>query len=355
MSKRNLRSLERLADEEQELYTNIRRGRIRKQNEVRRSDAVTKNQICDKSDNSEDSHCKNLPDNIKFKLEEENKQTFLVKNVVSKKLDLIMNKPLYLKEKLTEVEKVQVGNSTERAQKEVFRFISFDSFFLSLNQHTNKPNLFSSSNIKMYSEEDFKLKFWSYILEEIFGYGNITLKWGDTVPGSLSKSNIVSKMDLRVSATSAPLDLSMTEFAKECTSPQVGITIKTSPEFTPEECTMYPFGIRPKQYMVVNVATFSYPATKSQVNEGGIEKLVNALSYIKSSASGMKAKIDDARTKRHISKIDDLVGTSTVADTEEWETKVIWPDMSVLEDSRDWDDNSEDAEENIHDEEDDEE
>lgn len=35
MSKRNLRSLERLADEEQELYTNIRRGRIRKQNEVR--------------------------------------------------------------------------------------------------------------------------------------------------------------------------------------------------------------------------------------------------------------------------------------------------------------------------------
>lgn len=69
----------------------------------------------------------------------------------------------------------------------------------------------------------------------------------------------------------------------------------------------------------------------------------------------MKAKIDDARTKRHISKIDDLVGTSTVADTEEWETKVIWPDMSVLEDSRDWDDNSEDAEENIHDEEDDEE
>lgn len=84
---------------------------------------VTKNQICDKSDNSEDSHCKNLPDNIKFKLEEENKQTFLVKNVVSKKLDLIMNKPLYLKEKLTEVEKVQVGNSTERAQKEVFRFM----------------------------------------------------------------------------------------------------------------------------------------------------------------------------------------------------------------------------------------
>lgn len=113
--------------------------------------------------------------------------------------------------------------------------------------------------------------------------------------------------------------------------------------------------VQSKQYMVVNVATFSYPATKSQVNEGGIEKLVNVLSYIKSSALSMKAKIDDERTKRHISKIDDFVGTSTVADTEEWETKLIWPDMSVLEDSRDWDDSSEDAEENIRDEEDDEE
>lgn len=84
---------------------------------------ITKNQIYDNSDNSEGSHCKNLPDNFKLKLEVENKQTFLVKNVVSKKLGLIMNKPLYLKEKLAEVEKVQVGNSIERAQKEVFRFM----------------------------------------------------------------------------------------------------------------------------------------------------------------------------------------------------------------------------------------
>lgn len=34
-----------------------------------------------------------------------------------------MNKPLNLKYKLTEVEKVQVGNNTERARKEVFRFM----------------------------------------------------------------------------------------------------------------------------------------------------------------------------------------------------------------------------------------
>ncbi|KAI7894742.1 uncharacterized protein EV154DRAFT_72844 [Mucor mucedo] len=81
--------------------------------------------------------------------------------------------------------------------------------------------MFSSANIKSYSEEDFKLKSWSFILEEIFGYGNINLKWGDTIPGFLSKSSITSKLDLRVSAPSVSSDLSdlsLTEFAKKCTS-----------------------------------------------------------------------------------------------------------------------------------------
>lgn len=52
-----------------------------------------------------------------------------------------------------------------------------NSFFISLNQHVHKANLFSNARIKNYSEEDFKLKFWSYIFEEIFGYCNINLKW----------------------------------------------------------------------------------------------------------------------------------------------------------------------------------
>lgn len=39
--------------------------------------------------------------------------------------------------------------------------------------------------------------------------------------------------------------------------------------------------IKPEQYILVNVTTFSYPVIKSQVNEGGIDQLVNVLSYIK--------------------------------------------------------------------------
>lgn len=68
----------------------------------------------------------------------------------------------------------------------------------------------------------------------------------------------------------------------------------------------------------------------------------------------MKAQIDNARTKKHISKIDDLLGGSPIAESQQWETKVTWPDMSILEDNFNWDNGTEDAEEDIHDGEEDE-
>lgn len=39
--------------------------------------------------------------------------------------------------------------------------------------------------------------------------------------------------------------------------------------------------VKPIHYMLVNVVIFSYPVTKTQVNEGEIEQLINVLSYIK--------------------------------------------------------------------------
>ncbi|KAG2211460.1 hypothetical protein INT46_000284, partial [Mucor plumbeus] len=375
MSKRNLRSLEHLADEEQELYTNIRRSRIKKQNEVKLSviALITKNNIYDLSDKSKNSHFDNLPQDIIFKFEQLNKRQFNVENVISRKLSNIMNKSLSLKDKLAEVEKTHVTNNNERAHKEAYRFI--------LHQHVHKSNLFSNASIKNYSEEDFKLKFWSYIFEEIFGYSNINLKWGDTVPGSLSKTNITSKMDLRVSASSAPLDYSLTEFAKECTSQKYYLdklklvlvsklhlnsllkNLKSTQtdlyvpfmQIMGFDChLLHLVLVKPKHYMLVNVVTFSYPVTRTQINEGGIEQLINVLSYIKRSALEMKAQIDNARTKKHISKIDDLLGGSPIAESQQWETKVTWPDMSILEDNFNWDNGTEDAEEDIHDGEEDE-
>ncbi|KAI8640020.1 hypothetical protein BD408DRAFT_434667 [Parasitella parasitica] len=156
---------------------------------------ITKNNIYDFSGKSKNSHFDNLPQDIILELEKLNKKKFNVENVVSKKLSNIIDKSLSLKHKLTEIEKSNVANNDERSHKEVYQYI-----------------------IKTYSEEDFKLKFWSHVFEEIFGYSNINLKWGDNVPGSLRKTNVTSKMDLRVTYLSVPLDYSMTEFAKDCAS-----------------------------------------------------------------------------------------------------------------------------------------
>lgn len=62
------------------------------------------------------------------------------------------------------------------------------------------------------------------------------------------------------------------------------------------------------------------------------------------------AQIGDARTKKHISKMDNLVDASPKAESQQWETEVTWPDMSILEDNCSWEDDTEDAEEDIYDE-----
>lgn len=64
----------------------------------------------------------------------------------------------------------------------------------------------------------------------------------------------------------------------------------------------------------------------------------------------LKTQVETSKAKKHVSKIDDLLNTSHVAESQHWETKVIWPDKSVLEEIYKWDNDAEDDEENIHDE-----
>jgi len=143
------------------------------------------------SDISSNSHI-SLSTRAKSEIEELDQTEFVVKATVAKKFTGIMKSSRSLKNKLDGIEEVRVNNSTERAQKEVFRFMyvfltdifkqiaySILHFYLycSLNQHLYKRSLFSHANISNYSEEDFKLKFWAHILEEVFGYSNIHLNW----------------------------------------------------------------------------------------------------------------------------------------------------------------------------------
>ncbi|KAI8359894.1 hypothetical protein EDC96DRAFT_595841, partial [Choanephora cucurbitarum] len=178
-----------------------------------------------------------------------------------------------------------------------------------LNQHLYKRSIFSHANISHYSQEDFKLKFWTHILEEIFGYSNVHLNWGDTVPGSPSKTNVASKMDLRISAaSSSSFDYAMTKFAKECTSRKYYLdklklvlmsklhlnsllqNLQVDPtglhipfmQIMGSEChLLHLVLVKPKHYALKQVVAISYPITKESIDKGGIERRIDTLVYVK--------------------------------------------------------------------------
>ncbi|ORE01151.1 hypothetical protein BCV72DRAFT_322932, partial [Rhizopus microsporus var. microsporus] len=174
-----------------------------------------------------------------------------------------------------------------------------------LNLHLNKPSLFLSSSIKRYSEEDFKLKFWAFVLEEIFGYSSVVLRWGDTVPSSFKGLGTQPKLDLRIlSSVTAPLpDACLGEFAGQCTASKMytdklklALIAKLHLNFYTKKLgkddIFVPFllimgfdcqllGVRlvqPKLYCLEEIGRFSFPVSKKQI-EGGIGKMVSLLTF----------------------------------------------------------------------------
>lgn len=100
----------------------------------------------------------------------------------------------------------------------------------------------------------------------------------------------------------------MTEFAKECTSRKYYLdklklvlmsklhlnSLMQSLQVEPTslhipfmqimgfEChLLHLVLVKPKQYALKQVATISYPITKELIDEGGIEKLIDTLAYVK--------------------------------------------------------------------------
>lgn len=74
------------------------------------------------SDMSSNSHI-SLSTQAKSELEGLDQTEFVVKATVAKKFTDIMESSRSVKNKLDGIEEVRVNNSTERAQKEVFRFM----------------------------------------------------------------------------------------------------------------------------------------------------------------------------------------------------------------------------------------
>ncbi|KAL4215207.1 hypothetical protein AB4K20DRAFT_1954043 [Rhizopus microsporus] len=59
-----------------------------------------------------------------------------------------------------------------------------------------------------------------------------------------------------------------------------------------------------------------------------------------------EAQVNGVRTKKHVNKIDDLLGASPVVESQQWETqRLSGPDMKILEDNFNWDDEEEESNE----------
>ncbi len=55
----------------------------------------------------------------------------------------------------------------------------------------------------------------------------------------------------------------------------------------------------------------------------------------------MKNQVGNDKTKKHINKINGLLSVGSKAATQTWDTSVRWPDLSVLENEFNWDNDEE--------------
>ncbi|GAA5805709.1 hypothetical protein HPULCUR_011233 [Helicostylum pulchrum] len=65
--------------------------------------------------------------------------------------------------------------------------------------HAERPWVFNRSARAKYSEEDYKLKSWTYIMETFFDHKqNIELQWGDKITNSCKSKSLKFKLDLHI-------------------------------------------------------------------------------------------------------------------------------------------------------------
>ncbi|KAG2201064.1 hypothetical protein INT47_010816 [Mucor saturninus] len=89
------------------------------------------------------------------------------------------------------VERYHPLNDEEESVQDIYKFI--------LKLHTKKSFYFLNERILEYSEQDFIVKFWGYVMETFFGGDDhLLIRWGETMSSSNKKVNLRMKLDMRV-------------------------------------------------------------------------------------------------------------------------------------------------------------
>ncbi|KAG1450065.1 hypothetical protein G6F46_011891 [Rhizopus delemar] len=219
-----------------------------------------------------------------------------------------------------------------------------------LDIHVHKSYYLNASNISLYSEEDFKVKFWSHLLEELFSLSNVCLHWGDTVPTIFKKTEARPKVDLRIMSilNSKEGDYSLGEFSKIAESTKLyedKLKLALMAKFhlnslikNNTDC-IYPFimimgfefvfltmeFIEGVGYIINQIDQCCFPITKKAINCGGTQALINCINTVKNFVSSMKDRKEDGKREKTVNKIKQLVGEKKEEKTKQNTTAVFWP------------------------------
>ncbi|KAI8087603.1 uncharacterized protein B0P05DRAFT_594865 [Gilbertella persicaria] len=270
---------------------------------------LTKNQVTDFSISTHGSHIDGLS-KVQVKRLHKNKNVAYENNNINSlsiKFKKIVNSGK-LKVALNSCEKYKPTTPVEHVVNRIYLFV--------LRAHVEKPWVFSSENLKRYSEFDlqFTLSFVSSVR-------------GDTMSSTCKNVGLRFKLDLRIlilRGDETVVDGATGEIARKATKAKLYsdrlksvlttkyhlnaflkslIHIRRSYyQFMGLEAKVSSLRlIGKKQYVMEDLHSFKFPRTSAQLKSGELESLINGLTLIEELVNSLETKFNDGQTEKESS------------------------------------------------------
>ncbi|KAI9271567.1 hypothetical protein BDA99DRAFT_500416 [Phascolomyces articulosus] len=273
-------------------------------------------------------------------------------NALSNKFKKIVNSG-NLKVALNSCENYKPTTPVEHVVNRIYLFV--------LRAHVEKPWVFSSENLKRYSEFDLQVKFWGYIFELYLGqYRHIILHWGDTMSNTCKNMGLRFKLDLRIlilREDEAVVDGATGEIARKATKAKLyadrlksvlttkchlNAFLKSLSYISEEDIVnvhmpiVQVMGLEAKvsslrligkkKYAMEDLKSFKFPQTSQQLKSGELESLINGLTLIEEMVNSLESKFNDGQTENESSMDRILKETKKKKEIimKEWLSDVTW-------------------------------
>ncbi|KAI8881700.1 hypothetical protein K501DRAFT_188403, partial [Backusella circina FSU 941] len=249
-------------------------------------------------------------------------------NALSTKFKKIVNSG-NLKVALNSCENYKPTTPVEHVVNRIYLFV--------LRAYVERPWLFSSENLKQYSEFDLQVKFWGYIFESYLGqHRHIILHWGDTMSNTCKNVGLRFKLDLRCHECTCydetVVDGATGEIARKATKAKlyadrlksvlttkchlnaflkslryiseediinVHMPIVQVMELEAKVSSLCLIG--KKKYAMEDLHSFKFPRTSEQLKSGELESLINSITLIEEMVNSLETKFNDGQTENESS------------------------------------------------------